>query len=125
MSEGSGITRGDRRRNARKARLRALVPAGNAVAGVDLGERKQALVVTGADGQVLARRSPQVSVHELGAVLDWAAGRARAAGFSGLTVACEPTGSRWMIVQELCVQRGCRWCASSRWSPMSPGSSRT
>ena len=26
MSKGSGITRGDRRRNARKARLRALVP---------------------------------------------------------------------------------------------------
>ena len=56
MGQGSGVTRGDRRRNARMARLRALVPAGNAVAGVDLGERKQALVVTGADGQVLARR---------------------------------------------------------------------
>jgi transposase len=83
-----------------------MVPAGNAVAGLDLGERKQALVVTGADGRVLARRSPQVSVHELGAVLDWAAGRARAAGFAGLTVACEPTGSRWMVVQDLCAQRG-------------------
>ena len=84
MDKGSGVTRGDRRRNAQKARLRVLVPAGNAVAGVDLGERKQALVVTGADGQVLARRSAQVSVHGLGAVLDWAAGRARAAVFSGL-----------------------------------------
>jgi transposase len=88
------------------ARLRAMVPAGNAVAGLDLGERKQALVVTGADGRVLARRSPRVSVHELGAVLDWAAERARAAGFAGLTVACEPTGSRWMVVQDLCAQRG-------------------
>ena len=106
MDEGSGVTRGDRRRNARKARLRALVPAGNAVAGVDLGERKQALVVTGADGRVLARRSPRVGVHDLGAVLDWADGRARAAGCAGLTVACEPTGSRWMVVQDLCAQRG-------------------
>jgi len=53
----------------------------------DLGERKQALVVTGADGRVLARRSPRVSVHELGVVLGWAAQRARAAGFAGLTVA--------------------------------------
>ena len=35
---------------ARKARLRALVPHENAVAGLDLGEKKQALVVTGADG---------------------------------------------------------------------------
>jgi transposase len=106
VSKGSGITRGDRRRNAAKARLRAMVPAANAVAGVDLGERKQALVVTGADGRVLARRSPQVSVHDLGAVLDWAAERARAAGFAGLTVACEPTGSRWMVVADLCAQRG-------------------
>jgi transposase len=83
MSKGSGITRGDRRRNERLAWLRVMVPAANAVAGVDLGERKQALAVTGHDGRVLARRSPRVSVHELGAVLDWAAERARAAGFPG------------------------------------------
>ena len=106
MGQGSGITRGDRRRNAQRARLRAMVPAGNAVAGLDLGERKQALVVTGADGRVLARRSPRVTVHGLGGHLDWAAGRARAAGFAGLTVACEPTGSRWMVVADLCAQRG-------------------
>ena len=106
MGKGSGVTRGDRRRNERLARLRAMVPAGNAVAGVDLGERKQVLVVTGADGQVLARRSVQVTVHGLGAVLDWAAGRARVAGFGGLTVACEPAGSRWMVVAQLCAQRG-------------------
>ena len=106
MSKGSGITRGDRRRNARKARLRALVPHGNAVAGLDLGEKRQALAVTGADGQVLARRSPQVSVHDLGPYLDWAVGQARAAGYAGLRVACEPTGSRWMAVQDLCEARG-------------------
>ena len=69
MGEGSGVTRGDRRRNAQKARLRAMVPVASAVVGVDLGERKQALVVTGADGRVLARRSPLVSVHGLGAVI--------------------------------------------------------
>lgn len=106
MSKGSGITRGDRRRNAQKARLRGLVPVVNAVAGVDLGEKKQVLAVMGLDGQVLGRRSVQVTVHGLGAVLDWAVARARAAGFAGLSVACEPTGSRWMIVQELCAQRG-------------------
>jgi len=101
-----GVTRGDLRRNARKARLRAMVPAANAVVGLDLGEKKQALVVMGADGLVLARRSARVTVHGLGGVLDWAAGKARAAGFAGLTVACEPTGSRWMVVAELCAQRG-------------------
>lgn len=103
---GSGLTRGDLRRNERLARLRELVPAVNAVAGLDLGEKKQALAVCGADGRVLARRSPKMTVHGLGAVLDWAAARARAAGYAGLTVGCEPTGPRWMVVQELCRQRG-------------------
>ena len=106
MSKGSGITRGDRRRNARKARLRALVPHENAVAGLDLGEKKQALAVTGTDGQVLARCSPQVSVHHLGPYLDRALEQARAAGYAGLSVACEPTGSRWMVLQDLCEARG-------------------
>jgi transposase len=86
--------------------LRELVPAANAVAGLDLGEKKQALAVLGMDGRVLARRSPRMTVHGLGAVLDWAAGQARAAGYAGLTVGCEPTGPRWMVVQELCRARG-------------------
>jgi transposase len=103
---GSGLTRGDRRRNARKAGLRALVPAVNAVAGLDLGENRQAVAVVDHDGRVLARRSPAVGVHGLGGYLDWAAGQARAAGFAGLSVACEPTGSRWMAVRELCRARG-------------------
>lgn len=106
MSKGSGLTRGDVRRNARRAALRAVVPDANAVIGVDLGEKKQALVACGADGLVLARRSPKVAVSALGVHLEWAAGRAAAAGFAGVTVACEPTGSRWMVVQELCGRRG-------------------
>jgi transposase len=83
-----------------------LVPPGNAVAGLDLGDKKQALVVVGADGLVLGRRSPRMLVHDLGPVLDWAAGVARVAGYAGLSVACEPTGSRWMAVQDLCRVRG-------------------
>ena len=106
MSKGSGVTRGDRRRNARKARLRVLVPAQDAVAGLDLGEKRQALAVTGADGVVLARRSPQVSVHELGPFLDWALAQAQALGYGGLSVACEPAGSGGMAVQDLCAARG-------------------
>jgi transposase len=106
MSKGSGLTRGDVRRNARKAALRALVPVSNAVVGVDLGEHKQALAVTGEDNRVLARRSPRVSVHGLGPLLDWALDKALAAGYGGVTVACEPTGSRWMVVQALCRLRG-------------------
>ena len=41
MSNGSGVSRGDRNRNARLARLRALVPVGNAIVGIDLADAKQ------------------------------------------------------------------------------------
>ena len=43
MSKGSGITRGDRKRNARRERLRAVLPRDGAVTGIDLAEDKQAL----------------------------------------------------------------------------------
>jgi transposase len=105
VSKGNGLTRGDVRRNERRARLRALVPYSNVVLGLDLGERKQALVLADRDGRALWRRSPRVQVHELGRYLDEAAERAGRAGFAGVTVACEPTGSRWMTVQELCRAR--------------------
>jgi len=102
---GSGVRRGGLRRNARIERLRVMVPVTNAVLGVDLGEKKQALALVDRDGRVLARRSPRLTVHELGGVLDWAAERARAGGFAGVTVSCEPTGPRWMVLQELCRRR--------------------
>ena len=105
MGKGSGLTRGDARRNERKARLRALVPYSNVVLGLDLGEKKQAMLLADRDGRAVWRRSPQVRVHELGRYLDAAAERAAQAGFAGVTVACEPTGSRWMTVQELCRAR--------------------
>src|SRR6202046_4585880 len=41
-SGGSGMTRGDRRRNARRERLRGLLPRGGAVIGIHLAEDKQA-----------------------------------------------------------------------------------
>jgi hypothetical protein len=43
---------------------------------------------------------------QLGAALGWAAERARAAGFAGVTVACEPTGHRWQVVGQLAAGRG-------------------
>jgi hypothetical protein len=33
-------------------------------------------------------------------------GQARAKGFAAVTVACEPTGARWLQVQRLCAERG-------------------
>ena len=106
MSKGSGLSRSERRRNARKERLRALVPRGGAVVGIDLGEDKQALAVIDHDVRVLWRKTARVPAHRLGEALDLAVAAARAAGFGPVTVACKPTGSRWMQVQRLCGERG-------------------
>ena len=39
MGNGRGLSRGDRNRNARLARLRELVPLSNAIVGIDLDRR--------------------------------------------------------------------------------------
>src|SRR5213595_1271265 len=91
MGNGSGVSRGDRNRNARLERLRAPVPVSNAIVGIDLADRKQMVVVTDHDLKVLARRTYRCRAWDLGAALDWAAERAAAKGFAGVTVSCEPT----------------------------------
>ena len=106
MGNGSGLSRGDRNRNARLVRLRELVPHRNAIVGIDLADDKQAAVVTDHDSRVIARRQVRARAWELGELLDWAAGRAAGAGFSSVTVACEPTGHRWRVLDQLAAGRG-------------------
>jgi len=108
MSKGSGngTTRGDRRRNARRERLRGLLPRDGAVIGIDLAEDKQALAVVDHDVRVLARKTVKVKAFRLGEALDWAVAQAKVKGFKQVAVACEPTGPRWMQVQRLCAERG-------------------
>src|ERR1700749_1046434 len=101
-SGGSGMTRGDRRRNARRERLRELLPRDGAVLGIDLGDQKQALAPVDHDMRVLWRRNPRCAARQLGGPIADAVSAAAAAGVSRVTVACEPTGSRWMQVQRLC-----------------------
>ena len=103
---GNGTTRGDRKRNARRERLRGLLLRDGAVIGIDLAEDKQAIAVVDHDVRVLARKAVRVKAFRLGEALDWAVGQARAKGFASVTVACEPTGPRWMQVQRLCAERG-------------------
>ncbi len=106
MGKSSGMTRGDRRRNARAERLRGLLPRDGAVAGIDLGEDKQAIAVIDHDVRVLWRKTVRVKAHQLGEVIDRAVEAAMARGHARVTVACEPTGARWMQVQRLCAERG-------------------
>lgn len=105
MIQGSGLSRGDRRRNARLARLRELVPVENAIVSFDLADEKQAVVVANHDSQVLARKRVKAKTWQLGPVLDWARTEARRLGFADVTVGCEPTGHRWRVLDQLAVQR--------------------
>ena len=106
MSDRSGLSRGDRNRNARLARLRQLLPFDHAIVGIDLADDKQAAVVTDHDSRVIARRRVNARAWELGELLDWASGKASAAGFASVTVACEPTGHRWRVLDQLAAARG-------------------
>jgi transposase len=105
MVNGSGVSRGDRNRNARLARLRELVPLENAMVGIDLADKKQMVVVTDHESRVLARKTFRCRAWDLGLALDWAAERARAKGFAGVTVSCEPTGHRWRVLGQLAADR--------------------
>ena len=105
MNNGNGVSRGDRNRNARLVRLRELVPVENAIVGIDLADREQMVVVCDHDSKVVARRTFRCRAWDLGAALDWAADRAAAKGFAGVTVACEPTGHRWRVLGQLAADR--------------------
>jgi transposase len=124
MGNGSGVSRGDRNRNARLERLRRLVPVTNAIAGIDLAGKKQMVVVTDHDSKVIARRVFRCRAWDLGAALDWAAGRAAASGWAGVTVACEPTGHRWRVLGQLAADRSMPLCVCSRWLPRGRGGPR-
>src|SRR5258708_34049750 len=106
MNDRSGLSRRDRNRNARLARLRQLLPVDHAIVGIDLADDKQAAVVTDHDSRVIARRRVIARAWELGGLLDWALARARAAGFGSVTVAGEPTGHRGRVLDQLAPERG-------------------
>ncbi|MCV7123987.1 IS110 family transposase [Mycobacterium lacus] len=105
MVQGSGLSRGDKRRNARLARLRELVPASNAILAIDLADEKQAVVLCDHDSRVLARRTVKAKAWRLGPVLAWARQEARKHGFADVTVGCEPTGHRWRVLDQLAAQQ--------------------
>jgi transposase len=120
VGNGSGVSRGDRNRNARLGRLRGLVPVTNAIVGIDLADAKPMVVVCDHDSRVLARRTFRCRAWDLGAALDWAGGKAASQGFAGVTVSCEPTGHRWRVLGQLAADRGlpfvCVQPAVTSWS---------
>jgi transposase len=105
LTQGRGLSRGDKRRNAKLALLRKLVPADNAIVGIDLADEKQAIVITDHDSRVLARTRVKAKSWRLGPVLAWAREQAHRYGFADVTVACEPTGHRWRVLDQLAAQQ--------------------
>ncbi|MEV0398409.1 IS110 family transposase [Polymorphospora rubra] len=106
VGQGTGLSVADRRRNARLDRLRGLVPVGNAVLGIDLADDRQYAVLCDHDSRVLKRWTVTGKAWQLGPLLDRALSRAVAAGFESVTVACEPTGHRWRIIEQMADDRG-------------------
>lgn len=106
MSNRRTLTRGDRRRNEKLARLRSIVRPDLAIVGIDLASAKQAAVVVDHDSMVLGRRMFVGDPWVIDEILDWAAPIAVEAGFTGVVVGCEPTGHRWKAILDRCRARG-------------------
>jgi transposase len=104
--KGSGLTRGDRRRNERIAAVRAVVESDRAVLAIDLGEDRQVAVLLDHDGRVLGRRTVTAKAYRLGPLLAWAGQQAARHGFAGVVVGCEPTGHQWRAVMALADEAG-------------------
>jgi len=101
VSNRRGLSRGDKRRNARLSRLREVVRLDHAVLAVDLASTKQVCVLTDHVSRVLARRTVWCRPWGLVEVIEWGRREAVGAGYVGVTVSCEPTGHRWKVVAEL------------------------
>jgi transposase len=109
MSNGSRrLSRGDRRRNDRLDRLRSVVTRQSAVLAFDLAADKQVCALTDQDSRVLARRTVKAKAWQLREVVAWGLARATAAGFSSVVVACEPTGHRWRVLDQIAAEAGVR-----------------
>ena len=108
MSNGSRrrLSRGDRRRNEKLARLRAVITRESAVLAFDLAADKQVCAVTDPDSRVLARRTVRCKAWELTEAVAWGLARAAEAGFSSVVVACEPTGHRWRVLDQIAAAHG-------------------
>jgi hypothetical protein len=109
VTQGNGLTRGDRNRNRKLDALREAVRRDRAVLAIDLGEDKQVAVVMDHECRVLARKTVKAKAHQLAGLLEWGAERAVKSGLAGLMVACEPTGHRWKALMGLADAALARW----------------
>jgi transposase len=110
VSDGSAhrLSRGDRRRNNKLGRLRSIITRQTAVLAFDLAADKQVCALTDPDSQVLARRTVTAKAWQLEHAISWGLVQAERAGFTSVVVACEPTGHRWRVLDQLAAGLGVR-----------------
>jgi transposase len=77
-----------------------------AVLAFDLAGDKQVSVLTDPDSRVLARRTVRAKAWRLGEAVAWGLARAAEAGYRSVVVACEPTGHRWRVLDQLAAEHG-------------------
>jgi transposase len=102
------LSRGDRQRNERLTRLRSVITRESAVLAFDLAADKQVCALCDQDSQVIARRTITAKAWQLSAAVAWGLARAAEAGFASVVVACEPTGHRWRVLDQLAEAAGVR-----------------
>src|SRR3954451_234082 len=102
MSKGNRrLSRGDRRRNDRLAALRAVITRSTAVLAFDLAADKQVCALTDPDSRVLARRTVRAKAWQLHRTVVLGLQQAARAGYGSVVVACEPTGHRWRVLDQI------------------------
>ncbi|MFC5238291.1 IS110 family transposase [Pseudonocardia zijingensis] len=83
-----------------------MLPREHAILALDLAADKQVFALTDHDSRVLARRTVRCRTWQLSEAIEWGRAQAVAAGFIGVTLACEPTGHRWKVVDQLAAAAG-------------------
>ncbi|HSP37946.1 MAG TPA: IS110 family transposase [Frankiaceae bacterium] len=85
-----------------------MVTRQSAVLAFDLAADKQVCALTDPDSQVIARRTVTAKAWQLDDAVSWGISRAAAAGFASVVVACEPTGYRWRVLDQIAAAAGVR-----------------
>jgi transposase len=88
--------------------LRSVISRETAVVAFDLAADKQVCAVTDPDSRVLARRTVRCKAWQLDEAIAWGVEQAARAGYEQVVVACEPTGHRWRVLDQLTAVAGLR-----------------
>jgi transposase len=80
----------------------------SAVLAFDLADRKQVSALIDQDCRVLARRTMNAKAWQLQEAVQWGLAEAAGAGFRSVVVACEPTGHRWRVLDQIAASLGVR-----------------